>query len=201
MGCELLLVNCELYLYQMPEVHPAKAVYVVAHRDFRDEEFFVPKEILEAAGVSVSVASFEKSPAVGLHGGVTPVDLSVSEIKSGDFDALLIAGGPGIHKRFTDADLRRAVLDFYGSGKIIGAICAAPTVLALSGILKGKNATVWKTQDDGELVRTIIREGAFYHDESVIADGNIVTASAPAAAHAFGQKILSFLKPGETSSS
>lgn len=190
--------NSELYLYQMPETRPVKVVYVIAHRDFRDEEFFIPREVLETAGVSVSVASFENSPAVGLHGGITPVNLTVPEIKSGDFDAILIAGGPGIHKHFEDADLRRVVLDFYKAEKIIGAICAGPTVLARAGVLKGKNATVWKTEDDGELVRTLVNEGAFYHNEPVVTDGNIVTANAPAAAESFGKKILSFIKPGKT---
>lgn len=182
----------------MSETRPVKVVYVIAHRDFRDEEFFVPKEVLEKSGISVAVASFEKNPAVGLHGGVTPVDILVSDIKSDNFDALLIAGGPGIHKRFDDADLRRVVLDFNKSDKLIGAICAAPTVLALAGILKGKNATVWKTKDDGDLVRILVKEGAFYHDEPVISDGRIITADAPANASEFGRKILSFLKPGNT---
>lgn len=184
----------------MPESVSAKVVYVVAHRDFRDEEFFVPKEVLEKSGVSVAVASFENNPAVGLHGGVTPVDLLVSEIKSDNFDAILIAGGPGIHKRFNDADLRKVVLEFNNANKIIGAICAAPTVLALAGILKGKNATVWKTKDDGEFVRALLSEGAFYHDESVVSDGLIITANAPENASLFGRKILSLLKSGSASS-
>lgn len=178
----------------MPDTRPTKVVYIIAHRDFRDEEFFIPKEILEKGGIEVKVASFERTPAVGLHEGVAPIDLLVSEVKSGDFNALLMAGGPGIHKHLDDSDLKRIVLEFNESGKILGAICAAPVAFALSGILKGKNATVWKTKDDGDFVRILVKEGAFYHDEPVVQDGHIITSDSPASARQFGQKVLSVIK-------
>ena len=52
-----------------------KAVMIIAFRDFRDKEYFVPKEILEKAGIEVKTASNKKGTAIGADGGDTEVDL------------------------------------------------------------------------------------------------------------------------------
>ena len=43
-------------------------VMIIAFRDFRDAEYFVPKEILEEAGVEVKTASNKLGVAVGADG-------------------------------------------------------------------------------------------------------------------------------------
>ena len=51
-----------------------KAVMVIAEKNFRDEEFLQPKEILEKAGVMVSVASSNIKSARGTLGAVVAPD-------------------------------------------------------------------------------------------------------------------------------
>jgi len=68
---------------------------VVAFKDFRDEEFFEPKEILEKAGFQIDVASTEKGTAVGVNGGEAEVNFAVEEVNVDDYQAIVFVGGPG----------------------------------------------------------------------------------------------------------
>ena len=61
-----------------------KVLFVIAFRDFRDEEFFEPKEILEKAGFQVEVASTEKGMAIGVNGGEVKVDFLIDEARVDD---------------------------------------------------------------------------------------------------------------------
>ena len=92
-----------------------KIVMIIAFRDFRDEEYFVPKEILEKAGAEIKTASNRIGTAIGTDGGNVKVDLLVSEINPAEladlqskssrdsiqsissFDAVVFIGGPGFH--------------------------------------------------------------------------------------------------------
>ena len=73
-------------------------------------------------------------------------------------------------------------------GKLIAAICAAPTVLAHAGILKGKKATVYPGMED-----QIRDAGAEFLDDLVVVDGNIVTSRGPSTAMLFGWKLSEIL--------
>ena len=52
-----------------------KVAMIIAFRDFRDAEYFVPKEILEKAGAKVTTVSTKIGTAIGADGGDTEVDL------------------------------------------------------------------------------------------------------------------------------
>ena len=62
-----------------------KVVMVVAHRDFRDEEFFGPKKALEARGARVVVASSNLEEAHGMLGGAVKPDLLLKDIRVADY--------------------------------------------------------------------------------------------------------------------
>ena len=75
-----------------------KAAIIIAFRDFRDEEYFVPKEVLEKAGIEALTASNQKGVALGADGGEAKVDLLVSEINPTDFDAVVLLAGQVVLK-------------------------------------------------------------------------------------------------------
>jgi enhancing lycopene biosynthesis protein 2 len=65
----------------------------------------------------------------------------IKDLNAKDFDGLVIPGGFGIAKNFSDfatkgADMKvdeqveKVILDFYNSNKVIGACCIAPILLA-----------------------------------------------------------------------
>ena len=163
---------------------------IVAGRDFRDEECFVPKKILEDGGVEVKIASDKKGEAVGAEGGEITVDLSLNEADASDFDAIIFIGGPGALSHLDNEDSYRLAREAAGKGKIVAAICVAPAILAKAGVLKGKKATVWTSPTHREMAKVLMENGARYVDESVVVDGKMITANGPSAAGKFGEEVL-----------
>ena len=169
-----------------------KALIIIAQKDFRDEEFFEPKEILEKNGIEVKVASEELAMAYGKMGGEFMPDLKLEDAKAEDFDAIIFVGGIGAEMYLDDLVAHRLANDFYGAGKIVAAICFAPLILAHAGILNGKKVTAWiGGKEDLEAAHS-----AVYTGKAVEVDGNIITGSGPAAAKEFGEKIVQALLKG-----
>lgn len=159
-----------------------KIVFVTAPNTFRDEEYIEPKEILEEAGIQVITASTVKGEIFGKIKIKAQSQMLVTDIKVEDFDGIFFVGGMGSAVYFDDKFVHKLVNEFYNAKKIVSAICIAPTILANSGVLKGKKATVFP---DGE--PALIAGGAVYTAKDVEIDGNIITGNGPLAAKQFGE--------------
>jgi len=170
-----------------------KIVIIIAFRDFRDAEYFIPKEILETAGAEVKTASNKIGTAIGADGGDTEVDLLVSEINIANFSAVVFIGGPGCLEVLDNEESYRIAKETVSQNKVLAAICISPTILAKAGVLKGKKATVWSSPLDGGPVRILKENGAIYEDEDVVVDGKIITGNGPGAAEEFGKTIVEVL--------
>ncbi len=169
----------------------AKAVMVVAQKGFRDEELLIPKEILEGAGIEITVASLTRGKATGALGATVEATMAAHEINPEYFDAVIIIGGPGSPVLRKSRELLENVKKAYENGKIVAAICLAPTVLAMAGVLNGKKSTVYPTD---ESIAILKKNGAEYVAEGVVVDGRIVTADGPKSANDFGNKLVEMLK-------
>ena len=161
---------------------------IVAQNGFRDEEYFKPKAILEEAGYQVKTGSVKAGTARGKLGGIAKVDVSLSKVKVDDYEAVIFVGGSGSADYFIDKTALKLTADAYQKGKVVGAICIAPGILARSGILKGRKATVFPSE-----IETLKREGADYTALPVVVDGKIVTANGPEAAEEFGKALVKTL--------
>jgi len=166
---------------------------VIAWRGFRSEEYFEPKRILEQAGVVVKTASVEKGIAKGTGIGSTKVDLLIGEINPLDFDAVIFVGGPQALQYLDNQNSYRIIRETVKCGKILAAICISPTILAKSGVLQGKKATVWYSAVNRQPIEILKENGANFVDQDVVQDGNIITANGPGAAKKFGKTILEVL--------
>ena len=161
-----------------------KVVLVIAERQFRDEEYLVPKMILSEAGLEVVTASTTTEQAVGKLGAKVRPDLLVSQIKVADYEGLIFVGGGGAEQYFDDGVVHALANGFAQAGKVVAAICIAPVILARAGLLSGKRATVWV---DG--APELTKAGALYTGKNVERDGRIITGNGPEAAEAFSQEI------------
>ncbi|MFA5041872.1 MAG: DJ-1/PfpI family protein [Candidatus Paceibacterota bacterium] len=170
-----------------------KILAVIAFRDFRDEEYFVPKEILENAGYEVETASTKKGIALGINGGEAEAKLLPSEVKVDDYQAIVFVGGAGMAKELENKNFWELAQIFVQRDKLVAAICISPAVLAKAGVLKNKKATVWTSPLDKSAVQVLENNGAVYEDKAVVQDGKIITANGPAAAQEFGEKIVEAL--------
>lgn len=162
---------------------------IIAERTFRDEEYQIPKDILEKAGFKVLTASTSLEKAIGKLGMTVKPDVLVKDLIDHELAALIFIGGGGSSQYFKDGLAHQLAEHFYNQGKVVGAICIAPVVLANAGILRGKRATVFP---DGKA--DLETNGAIYTGNLVEVDGNIITGSGPEAAEKFGNQIVEMLK-------
>jgi len=173
-----------------------KIAMIIAQQDFRDEELFIPRSIFLAEGGEVKIVSPKKEKAVGSYGGVIDVDLTLEELNVSDFDAIIFVGGSGAAKYIEDEKCHQIAQQAVGENKVLGAICIAPAILARSGVLKGKKATVWSSNLDKSAVKILKEEGTNYQKDSVVVDGKIATANGPVAARKFAETIVRILGEG-----
>ena len=139
-------------------------------------------DILRRAGVEVTIAAVGGERVVRSARQVNVVaDALAGELDSTGYDAVILPGGiPGVDNLKADATVRRVCTEFAAAGKIVAAICAAPTVLAAFGLLDGKRATVYPGMD-----APLTAAGATYTGLPLSVDGNIVTGEALGAAIPF----------------
>ena len=167
----------------------SKVVMIIAPDGFRDEEYFEPKAVFEAGEIQVVTASKQKGPCYGKLGRVAMADIVISEIEPEEYDAVVFVGGPGMAKLINDPEMMGVAKVFSKMGKIIGAICVAPSILANAGLLKNKKATAFSSEEG-----YLMQKGAMYTGKPVEAAGKIITANGPAAAREFGKAIVKALK-------
>ncbi len=167
----------------------AKVLMIVAPENFNDEEFLEPKKVFEKNRILVEVASKGVSVAKGSSGAETSVDKDISEVTVDDYDAVVFIGGQGSSIYFDDSAAHSIAKTAYDSGKVVAAICIAPSTLANAGLLEGKKATAFSSEKNN-----LESKGATYTGKAVTIDGKIVTANGPMAAKSFGEEIVKLLK-------
>ena len=169
---------------------PSKIIIVIAKKNFKDEEYFITKEILEEAGFLVETASSEKGIAQGVDGGEVSVDITLENVDLASAVALVLIGGGGAQVYLENETVHNLAREADAKGKIIGAICIAPAILAKAGILNGKKATVWTSPLDKKFAKILGAEGANYLNQDLVEDGKIITANGPEATESFAQAIV-----------
>lgn len=169
-----------------------KIALVIASEKFRDEEYQIPKEIFQKNNFEVVTVSSKTGEVVGKLGLKAIAQKLISEISPADFAAIVFVGGPGSSEYFKNPVAHQLAK----KAKILGAICAAPEILANAGILKGKKATIFPSSSGIEALK---KGGATYTQKNVEEDGNIITADGPASAQEFVLKIIEKIKSDNNS--
>ncbi len=165
------------------------ALVVLAQRGFQEKEFFPVRDALLSAGINCSVASSVPGGAVSVYGTKVECGKSVSGVRASEYDAVIFIGGPGAEAFFNDPAAHKLARDTVSSGRILGAICIAPVVLANAGVLKGRKATVFPGEDG-----PLVSGGAVYTAKAVEKDGNIITADGPSSAQDFARALTEALR-------
>jgi len=167
-----------------------RIVMVIAHEDFRDEEYLVPKEVLSQTGAKIVTASSSAEPAKGMLGTKVKPEILLSQVKIKEFDAIIFVGGIGASKYWNDPLAHKIIQETVKENKVLAAICIAPVTLANAGVLKEKKVTVYPTEKN-----RIVAKGAKYTGKPVEKDFNpatkckIITAQSPKEAKLFAEEI------------
>ena len=169
-----------------------KALFIIAPINFRDEEYFVTKHILEEDGIDVTTSSNSET-STSEFGKQVKIDVLLENVDS-DYDVIIFVGGSGAISYFDDSTALELAKKFFDEGKVVSAICIGPAILAKAGVLDSKRATVWAKPNKIEGIEILEENGASYVNQNVVIDGKIITANGPEAAEEFGKKILEVLK-------
>jgi protein deglycase len=161
----------------------SKKVLCLLIAGFEEIETVTPIDLLRRAGAEVIVASVTGEKLVTGRCNLTiQADASLNDVAAQEFDLLLIPGGPGVKALRSDGRPARLAKAHAGRGKLIGAICAAPTVLADAGLLAGRRFTAHFSVH-GELPGALA-------GERVVEDDNIITSRGAGTALDFGLALV-----------
>jgi protease I len=163
-----------------------KTVAILAEDDYEDLELWYPYYRLLEAGHEVRIVGSGRKPVfASKHGYEVKADLSASEVDPEGFDALVIPGGFAPDRMRRVPAVNELVRRFFKEGKVVAAICHAPSVLISANVLKGKKVTCFMSIKDD-----VMNAGARYKDEEVVVDGNLITSRSPADLPAFMRALL-----------
>ena len=146
---------------------------------------------LEMTTISIT----DEKEVTSSHNVTFLTDALASEVDFDGFDAIVLPGGmPGTLNLGASDMVNKVIKKFAGEGKIVAAICAAPTIYGEMGLLEGKNATCYPGMEDKLL-------GANWQEQPVVVDGNFVTSRGVGTAIAFALTLVTILKDEETAKS
>lgn len=163
-------------------------VYLFLADGFEEIEALTVLDALRRVGACVKSVGVTGKIVNGSHKIPVTCDITEDEIDlNDDFDMIILPGGlPGAHNlndsKIVDALIGKAVQQ----DKFICAICAAPYVLGIRGVLNGKKATCYPGFEDKLIGATVV-------DAGVVRDGKIITGRAMGSAIDFALEIAEAL--------
>lgn len=175
----------------------SKKVAILATHGFEESELASPKEALEQQGWTAHVVSPEsgsiKSWADKNWGKEYPVDVTLAEASSADYDALVVPGGViNPDKLRIDEKALSFVKSFFDEKKPVAAICHGPQVLINAEVVEGRKMTSFKS-----VKHDLVNAGANWVDEEVVVDNGLVTSRSPQDLPAFNKKLIEEIKEGK----
>ena len=126
-----------------------KKVSVILADGFEEVEALTVVDLLRRATIYVDTVSITEDYTVhGAHGINVQTEDLFEEVNFVESDMIVLPGGmPGTKNLDAHAGVRRVVKGFIDEGKKVAAICAAPTILANMGLLKGKRISCYPSME------------------------------------------------------
>ncbi|MES2339541.1 MAG: type 1 glutamine amidotransferase domain-containing protein [Pseudomonadota bacterium] len=168
-------------------------VLILATDGFEQSELFDPRQALLDAGARVTLASLKTDPIQGMKhdekGDTIAPDITVDDVDTSDYDALLLPGGVANPDTLRMNDRAVEIVgEFMDEDKIVAAICHGPWLLAEADVIDGKTLTSWPS------IRTDLENaGADVVDQEVAIDGNLITSRKPDDIPAFNAALIDAL--------
>jgi 4-methyl-5(b-hydroxyethyl)-thiazole monophosphate biosynthesis len=164
-------------------------VYVFLAEGFELVEALAPVDILRRAGAEVQLVGVESREVAASNGVTVRTDCTAQEISRENLVGMVLPGGLPGTLNLEKSPIVQETLDYcVKEGKLIGAICAAPSILAHKGLLKGREATAFpKFQQD------LIEGGASLSKEYVCRDGQFITGRGMGVSTEFGLALAAAL--------
>ena len=163
---------------------------IVLAAGFEDCEAMITIDILRRAKVSVDlVAEGESLEVLTSHGVRVMAEKLLKDTDLTGYDVLILPGGKlGTQNLEANDAVKDAVTKQVESGKLMCAICAAPSILGHLGLLKGRKYTCFPGFDDESY-------GGSYQMELAVQDGNVITGRGMGATIEYVRMIVKNIAP------
>ena len=169
-------------------------IYVFLAQGFEETEAVAPIDILRRCEKEVITVGIGDNIIKSSHGlvFVTDTEDKLIELNS-NLEMIVLPGGMPGTINLENSEIVQKAIDYCVENNIlIGAICAAPSILGHKGLLNGKKAVCY-TGFENQL------EGAEVLDVPAVIDGQFITARGAGVAVDFGLKLVEALISEERS--
>ena len=161
---------------------------------FEEVEGLTVVDLLRRAGIETDMVSIMGRKEIT---GARKIPVLADKLfeEQDDPDVIVLPGGmPGTLHLKAHEGLADLIRKADKEGKLLAAICAAPTIYGEMGLLEGKNATCYPGMEDKLL-------GANWQEQPVVVDGIFVTRRGVGTAIAYAHTLVTILKVEETAKS
>ena len=166
--------------------HSTKTALIIMPEGVEEVEAITPIDLLRRAGVDVTVASLSPEPRVTGRTNITiATDTSLAAAAPTLHDLVILPGGPGVRHLRASPAVIDVVKRHAAAGKLVAAICAAPTVLKDAGLLERVPHTAHFSVES-ELP-------AMRKDEAVVRHGTLITSRGAGTAVPFSLALITAL--------
>ena len=155
---------------------------------YEEIEALTVVDLLRRAQIEAVCVSIDNEKSVtGSHKISVAMDAGIDEIDFDSFDILVCPGGmPRTRNLEACRKLTDNIRKFYDSGKLIAAICAAPSIFGHMGLLQGRKACIYPGME-AELTGAEV-----VYDQVVKAD-HVITSRGMGTAIAFSLELTARL--------
>ena len=170
-----------------------KKIGMMVADGYEEIEMLTVVDLLRREGLTCDIISATGNKELtSSHQVSVLADVLFADADFDSYDALVIPGGmPGTTNLGNHEGVCGQLKKAYADGKLIAAICAAPTVFGSLGLLEGKRAICYPGMENG-------LTGADVTVAPVVADGNIITSRGMGTAIDFALAILAYFEGNET---
>lgn len=154
---------------------------VLTYSGYQDQEVVFPYYRLLGEKFQVKIVGDKRDELgriFGIMGVNMPCHLTYSDFLSNinlyqeDFDLLILPGGvKALEKLRQIQEVLQFIAEWHKRGKVISSTCHGAQLLISAGIVKGRNITGYPSLKDD-----IVNAGAFYINQDVVIDENIVSS-------------------------
>ena len=156
---------------------------------FEELEAITIIDLMVRAGFEVVTAGLDAGPVTASRGTVHVPSTSLDQALSADYDMVVLPGGlPGADHLRDDPRIIELLQRTAKAGGYTAAICAAPKVLAASGLLDGRRATSFPG-----VLEALDLDNTELSNDAVVCDGRVVTSRGPGTAIDFTLELIELL--------
>ncbi|MEE0929536.1 MAG: DJ-1 family glyoxalase III [Acutalibacteraceae bacterium] len=169
-------------------------IYVFLADGFEVTEALTTVDILRRGNLEVKTVAVGTNDleVTSSHNITVVADINEKEITKENLEGVILPGGmPGTLNLEKSGIVKEYINYCVENNLILGAICAAPSVLGKMGILNGKKATCFPGFEE-------YLENADFTEDFSITAGKIVTAKGMGATIPFGLQLLKLFRDEET---